>query len=94
MFGPAGMPGPVVERLNGVFLEALESPEAQAYLEKNGALTKGGTVTLDITTDSVGLAPFYDHQNLITADIQAKIDAAIKGLKDGSIDPCKPNAFV
>ncbi len=55
---------------------------------------KGGTVTLDITTDSVGLAPFYDHQNLITADIQAKIDAAIKGLKDGSIDPCKPNACV
>jgi basic membrane protein A len=55
---------------------------------------KGGTVTLDITTDSVGLAPFYDFQNLITSDIQQKIDAAIKGLKDGSIDPCKPTACV
>jgi basic membrane protein A len=51
---------------------------------------KGGTVTLDITTDSVGLAPFYDFKNLITSDIQGKIDAAIKGLKDGSIDPCRP----
>jgi basic membrane protein A len=52
---------------------------------------KGGTVPLDITTDSVGLAPFYDFQSLITADIQSKIDAAIAGLKDGSIDACSPN---
>ncbi len=53
---------------------------------------KGGTVVLDITTDSVGLAPFYDFQKLITSDIQKKIDDAIAGLKDGSIDPCKPTA--
>ena len=55
---------------------------------------KGGTVLLDITSDSVGLAPFYDAQSLITSDIQAKIDAAIKGLKDGSIDPCSPTPCV
>ncbi len=51
---------------------------------------KGGTVPLDITTDSIGLAPFYDFQNLITPEIQTRIDDAMKGLKDGSVDPCKP----
>jgi len=55
---------------------------------------KGGTVPLDITTDSVGLSPFYDFQNLITPEIQKKIDDAIAGLKDGSIDPCKPVACI
>jgi basic membrane protein A len=54
----------------------------------------GGTVLLDITTDSIGLSPFYDFGSLITADIQAKIDAAIAGLKDGSVDPCTPNPCV
>ena len=55
---------------------------------------KGGTVLLDITIDSIGLSPFYDFGSLITADIQAKIDAAIAGLKDGSVDPCTPNPCV
>lgn len=55
---------------------------------------KGGTVPLDITTDSIGVSPFYDFQSLITADIQAKIDAAIAGLKDGSVDACTPNPCV
>ena len=27
---------------------------------------------------------------LITPDIQAKLDAALAGLKDGSVDPCSP----
>jgi basic membrane protein A len=54
---------------------------------------QGGTITLDITTDSVGLSPFHDSQSMITADIQAKIDAAIKGLKDGSIKACVETPF-
>jgi len=28
----------------------------------------------------------------VTPDIQAKIDAALAGMKDGSVDPCKPTA--
>ena len=54
---------------------------------------KGGTITLDITTDSVGLSPFHDSASMITPDIQAKIDAAIKGLKDGSIKACVETPF-
>jgi basic membrane protein A len=72
----------------------LKKAVSDAIGRVNDKSDKGGTVTLDITTDSVGLAPFYDFENLITADIQSKIDAAIKGLKDGSIDPCKPTACV
>ena len=65
-------------------------PDAIKRVQDGSA--KGGTVPLDITTDSVGLSPFYDFQSLITPEIQKKIDDAIAGLKDGSIDPCKPEA--
>ncbi len=53
-----------------------------------GTTDKGGTMVLDITTDSVGLSPFHDSQSMITAAIQAKIDTAVAGLKDGSIQAC------
>ena len=33
-----------------------------------------------------------DYADLVTPDIQAKIDAALAGMKDGSVDPCKPRA--
>jgi hypothetical protein len=29
---------------------------------------------------------------MMTPDLQAKIDAALAGLKDGTLDPCKPQA--
>jgi basic membrane protein A len=56
---------------------------------------KGGTTVWDATTDpaGVGLSPFGgDYASLITPDIQAAIDQAFAGLKDGSVDPCKPTA--
>jgi basic membrane protein A len=54
---------------------------------------KGGTTIWDATTDpaGVGLSPFGgDYAGLVTPEIQAAIDKAFAGLKDGSIDPCKP----
>ena len=59
----------------------------------NSKTDKGSTIPLDITTDSVGLSPFHDSQSMITPDIQAKIDAAIKGLKDGTIKACVETPF-
>ncbi|MGZ6339908.1 MAG: BMP family ABC transporter substrate-binding protein, partial [Candidatus Limnocylindrales bacterium] len=41
---------------------------------------KGGTIHLDNTSDSVGLAPFHDSQSMDTSDLQAKIDKAITDL--------------
>lgn len=75
---------------------------AEKFLKKNvsdaiqrvkAGTDKGGTVKLDISTDDVGLAPFYDFQNLITADIQKKLDDATAAMKDGSLKACPENDF-
>jgi len=53
---------------------------------------KAGTVAYNAASDpqAVGLSPYHDNAALITPDIQAKLDAALAGLKDGSVDPCAP----
>jgi basic membrane protein A len=67
-----------------------------AAIKKIGAKTDvGGTAVWDASTDpvGVGLSPFgSDYKDLVTPEIQAKIDAALAGMKDGSVDPCKPTA--
>lgn len=58
---------------------------------------KGGNRTFDITNDGVGIAPYHDLDSKVPADVKAKVEAAVKGLKDGSLktgldpkaDPCK-----
>jgi len=53
---------------------------------------KPGTVAYNAasTPPAVGLSDYHDNAALITPDIQAKVDAALAGLKDGSLDPCAP----
>jgi basic membrane protein A len=53
---------------------------------------KAGTVAYNAasTPQAVGLSPYHDNAALITPDIQAKIDAALAGLKDSTLDPCSP----
>jgi len=41
--------------------------------------------------DGIGLAPFYQFSDLVTADIQTAIDDAFSGMADGTIDPCLPS---
>ena len=53
----------------------------------------GGPNVLDISTDDVGLSSFHEFANLITADTQAKIDAAIAGMKAGTLQACATNDF-
>ncbi|MSQ51205.1 MAG: tripartite tricarboxylate transporter substrate binding protein [Betaproteobacteria bacterium] len=43
VFGPVGLPQAMVERLNGVFLKALEVPEVRKFMDENGASIRGGT---------------------------------------------------
>jgi basic membrane protein A len=50
----------------------------------------GGTIVNDAKNDGIGLSPFYDFQSLITPEIQAAVDAALKGFKDGTLEPCDP----
>ena len=54
---------------------------------------KGGTISLDISTDSVGLSPFHDSSDMITPDIQKLIDDAVAGLKSGDLKACQENDF-
>lgn len=67
-----------------------------AAIQKIGDKTDvGGTSVWDASTTpvGVGLSPFgSDYKDLVTPEVQAKIDAALAGMKDGSIDPCKPTA--
>jgi basic membrane protein A len=53
---------------------------------------KAGTVAYNAASNppAVGLSAYHDNAALITPDIQAKVDAALAGLKDGSLDPCSP----
>jgi len=65
----------------------------QAVVESAGNGTfKAGTVAYNAasTPPAIGLAPYHDNAALITPDIQSKIDAALKGMVDGSLDPCAP----
>ncbi len=48
----------------------------------------GGNVVGDATNGGIGLAPYHNFEDLITDDIQARIDEALAGMADGSIDPC------
>ena len=70
------------------------SNAVEAAIKKIEAKTDvGGTTVWDASTDpvGVGLSPFgSDYLDLVTPEIQAAIDAALVGLKDGSIDPCAP----
>jgi basic membrane protein A len=53
---------------------------------------KAGTVAYNAasTPQAVGLSDYHDNASQITPEIQAKVDAALAGLKDGSVDPCAP----
>jgi basic membrane protein A len=51
---------------------------------------KGGLVFYNASNDGIGVAPFYDAASKLPADIQTKIDAALAGMKDGSIKTCPP----
>jgi basic membrane protein A len=52
---------------------------------------EGGNVFLNAASDppGIGLAPFHDHEALITDEIQSAIDEAFEAMADGSLDPCE-----
>lgn len=57
---------------------------------------QGGNKVFDMSNDGVGLAPYHDNADKVSADVQAKMDKIVAGMKDGSIktgvvvpDDCK-----
>lgn len=55
---------------------------------------KGGTTVNDAASTPVGIgvSDYHDHKDLITAEIQAKVDEALAAMKAGTLNPCKPQA--
>jgi basic membrane protein A len=55
---------------------------------------KGANIVNDAKSDPVGIgiSDFHDLKSMMTTDLQAKIDAALAGMKGGTVDPCKPVA--
>ena len=51
---------------------------------------KGGLVFYNAANDGIGVSPFYEAASKLPADIQTKIDAALAGMKDGSLVTCPP----
>jgi basic membrane protein A and related proteins len=70
----------------------LSSAVSQLIVAIANGTDQGGNAFFNASNQGIGLAPFYDAASLITPEIQSAIDAATKGLADGSIDACKPNA--
>jgi basic membrane protein A len=67
----------------------LQQSVAAAIKRVGDKADKGGTISLSAASDpaGIGLSPFYDFQNLISADIQKKIDDAFNAMKAGSLKP-------
>jgi basic membrane protein A and related proteins len=51
---------------------------------------KGGIVIYNAANDGIGVSPFYEAASKLPPDIQTKIDAALAGMKDGSVVTCPP----
>ncbi len=52
---------------------------------------KGGDSKFNAANNGIGVSGFYDKAGLITADIQAKLDAALAAMKAGTLTTCPAN---
>ncbi|HEX2193822.1 MAG TPA: BMP family ABC transporter substrate-binding protein [Candidatus Limnocylindria bacterium] len=50
----------------------------------------GGTLLLDASSEppKVGVSPFHNHPELLTADLQGQLDEATETMASGDLDPC------
>ncbi len=51
---------------------------------------QAGDAHYDATNDGIGVSDFHDKASLIPSDVQGKLDAALAGMKDGSVVTCPP----
>lgn len=50
-----------------------------------------GNSHFDATNNGIGVSDFHDKASIIPSDVQAKLDAALAGMKDGSVVTCPSN---
>jgi basic membrane protein A len=54
---------------------------------------RAGNVFYGADNEGIGLAPFYQFQDLITEEIQGQIDDAFAQMASGDLDPCQPSGL-
>lgn len=64
----------------------LSNAVAQAIQRVADGSAKGGTIVNDAKNDGIGLSPFYEAKDLITPEIQQKLDDALAKMKSGELN--------
>jgi basic membrane protein A len=70
----------------------LQSAVSQLIVAVANGTDVGGNVFFNASNEGIGLAPFHGNEALITPELQAALDTAMAGFKDGTLDPCSPQA--
>jgi basic membrane protein A len=66
----------------------LSSAVSQTIKAISGGTAKGGVSTFNAKNDGIGYSPFHNTSVTIPADVQGKLDAALAGMKDGTLKTC------
>jgi basic membrane protein A len=66
----------------------LELAVSTALEAKAAGTLKAGTLLYDAKNDGIGVSPGHDNASAWAPDAQTKIDAALAGMKDGSLKTC------
>lgn len=61
---------------------------SEAIVAVNGGESRSSNVFYGADNGGIGLAPYYQFADLITADVQGKIDDAFAKMASGDLDPC------
>ena len=54
----------------------------------NDGTVKPGNNLFNAANDGIGISPFHGKDNLISADLKAKLDDAIAKMKAGTLQTC------
>ena len=63
---------------------------SDAIVAISSGTAKPGLTIFSATNDGIGVSPYYDAATKLPTDIQARLDAAIAGMKVGSVTSCPP----
>lgn len=66
----------------------LQKTVAAAIKDLVAGALKAGDTLYNAKNDGIGIADFHDKASLITADLQAKLDAALAAMKAGTLQTC------
>jgi basic membrane protein A len=66
----------------------LSNAVEQAIKAVNDGTIKAGNNLFNAANDGIGISPFHGKDNLISADLKAKLDSAIAQMKAGTLQTC------